>query len=300
MGHVTPHDFRALTATVLQTMPDLQELAALALNHSEEVHQKACNCKCDAQKEQSTRCVAQVFGEEELMGESQLSDVEEEVFQEMCQRLEAQETRHDDKSEEPRDTRECEEEDMTHGDSDQLPDEKEDSSEDNMPPSAKRHRSSQPGDEVAPAQREPEEEVVSLSHRGEKSKRQEIEILLREAPKNVVPASDVTSDEEFKVSAGGLLSQEERMELLELLPRHPEPQQGKIRSLGVEELQCEMILNSDVKEIVNRIVRDHFEGNRLKGEQYVRQTWCTFYHTQIAAHRVKTVQLPTWEVEALG
>ncbi len=283
-------------------MPDQRELAALALNHSKEVHQKVYNRKRNTQKEQATRRVAQVFGEEDLMGESQLSDVEEEVFQEMFQRLEAKETGHDDKSEEPRDARECEEEDMAHADIDQSPDEKKDSSEDNMPPSAKRHHSSQPGEEVAPAQREPEE-VVSLSHRGEKSKRREIEILLRKAPKNVVPASDATSDEEFKVSAGGLLSQEERMELLELLPQHPEPQQGKIRSLGVEELQREMILNSDMKEIVNRIVRDHFEGNRIKGERYVHQTWRAFYRTQIAAHRAKQYASPSgklrpWAEEA--
>ncbi len=62
VGHMTPRDVRALTASVTD-MPDLRELASLVMNHSEEGHQMAYN-----QKEQATRHVAQVFGEGDLIG----------------------------------------------------------------------------------------------------------------------------------------------------------------------------------------------------------------------------------------
>ncbi len=63
---MTAQDFQALTATVLQTMPDLWELAALAMNHFEVVHQTTYNRRYDAEKTKATRRVAEVFGEADL------------------------------------------------------------------------------------------------------------------------------------------------------------------------------------------------------------------------------------------
>ncbi len=92
----------------------------------------------------------------------------------MAQRVGAKERGHDDdksSEEEPHDSRECDEEDMPHGDIDESPDDKEESSEDNKTPRAKRHRSSHPEEEVVtPAESEPVEEVVAPSGRGERAR----------------------------------------------------------------------------------------------------------------------------------